>query len=212
VKTHSTYTVYKRIANLILILIGVAISINLWWVNQKQTETWYGIQAQQLGRSISQQKALALTQSVREKDMESLKEALEQLISDNHVIAAAVYDFRGRPLARAGSELSQLESIRLNAQHNLTFVADIVDATTQETETNSSLEIAAPVVGYLKVQLATDAVMAHHDKFQSQLNNQRIVFMLLAALGALYVTRAFYKMRFKFQRQLRAKARLLGKR
>ena len=201
-KTHSTYTVYKRIANLILVLIGIAIGINLWWVNQKQTEIWYGIQAQQLGRSMSQQKAFALTQSVRQKDLKKITIVLEQLVSDKHVTAAAAYDFRGRMLAKAGT--SQLS--------DLTFVADIMDDKTANKENKTDHNTQVSLVGYLKVQLAADAVMSHHNDFQSQLTNQGIVFMLLAALGALYITRAFYKMRFKLQRQLKAKARLLGKR
>ena len=220
-KTHTTYTVYKRIANLILILIGIAISINLWWVNQQQTKDWYTIQAQQLGRSLSAQKALVLSDIVRQGDSENLQLALNQLLLDKHVKAASVYNFRGRLLARVGSELTQLESLRSNEAHNLTFVADIIDSQAQQTstltdqnsETQGSLNqlTGAPIVGYLKVQLATEAVMAHHDKFQQQLANQRLIFMFLAAMGALYITRAFYKLRFKFQRQWRAKARLLRK-
>lgn len=213
-KKHSTYTVYKRIANLILILIGVAIGINLWWVNQQQTQAWYSVQAQQLGRSLSQQKALVLADLVRQEDTQRIEEVLDQLMLDEHVEAAAVYNFRGKRLSRVGSELTQLESLRTNAPHNLTFVADIIEFTAGDdsstTEDETSLA-SSPIVGYLKIQLATNAVMAHHDQFQQQLSKQRIVFMLLAALGALYLTRAFYKLRFKFQRQWRAKARLLGK-
>ena len=220
-KTHSTYTVYKRIANLILILIGIAIGINLWWVNQQQTKEWYTIQAQQLGRSLSQQKALVLADVVRSEDTEALRQIMHQLLLDEHVKAAAVYNFRGRLLARVGSEYTQLESIRNDKAHNLTFIADITDQAEQgeaslesqdDTQENRLANLqSTPIVGYLKVQLATEAVMAHHDKFQQQLANQRLVFMFLAALGALYITRAFYKLRFKFQRQWRAKARLLRK-
>lgn len=214
-KTHSTYTVYKRIANLILVLIGITIGINLWWVNKQQTQAWYGVQAQQLGRSLSQQKALVLADLVRQEDAKTLQKVLNQLMLDEHVWAAAVYNFRGRRLARVGSELTQLESLRTSAPHNLTFVADIVEhphSDNTQTEGDRAGTHRDPIVGYLKIQLATDAVMAHHDQFQQQLSKQRIVFMLLAALGALYLTRAFYKLRFKFHRQWRAKARLLNKR
>lgn len=213
-KVHSTYTVYKRIANLVLVLIGIAIGINLWWVNQQQTQAWYGVQAQQLGRSLSQQKALVLADIVRKEDKEGLQLVLTQLLADEHVIAAAVYNFRGRLLARVGSELTQLESLKNQAPHNLTFVADIIDSPSDQTAQTEDMVAtfgSVPIIGYLKIQLATDIVMAHHNQFQQQLSKQRVIFMLLAALGALYITRAFYKLRFKFQRQWRAKARLLRK-
>jgi uncharacterized membrane protein affecting hemolysin expression len=113
-----------------------------------------------------------------------------------------------------GSNHNQLESPATQAPRNLTFVADVVDS--QSSNNAEAAEVIAitgnmPIIGYLKVQLATDVVMAHHDQYQQQLSKQRSVFMLLAALGSLYITRAFYKLRFTFQRQWRAKARLLRK-
>ena len=213
-KVHSTYTVYKRIANLIVVFIGIAVGINLWWVNQQQTQAWYSIQAKQLGRSLSQQKALGLVDAVREQDAEALRQALSQLLTDEHVIAAAVYNFRGKLLATMVSDPNPLESPVTQVPRNLTFVADIIDPPSNK-NTEAAEVIATsgnmPIIGYLKVQLATDVVMAHHDQYQQQLSNQRSVFMLLAALGSLYITRAFYKLRFTFQRQWRAKARLLRK-
>ena len=213
-KVHSTYTVYKRIANLIVVFIGIAVGINLWWVNQQQTKAWYGVQAKQLGRSLSQQKALGLVDAVRGQDKEALRQALTQLLTDEHVIAAAVYNYRGKLLARVGSDPNQLESPATQAPRNLTFVADVIDSpSSKNTEAAELIATSGnmPIIGYLKIQLATDMVMAHHDQYQQQLSNQRSVFMLLAALGSLYITRAFYKLRFTFQRQWRAKARLLRK-
>ena len=196
INTHSTYTVYKRIANLILILMGIAITLNLWWVDQRQTRSYYDVQAQQLGRSLSQQKALDISSYVAANNSEALNSALEQLLSDPHVVAARVYDFRGRVLASAGLEEDFIANAKQRGAERLTFVADIQ---------RSQADQANQTIGYLQLQLASQSVMAHHQPYQQQLTQQRMVFMLLAALGALYVTRAFYKLRFQIQRRLRAK-------
>lgn len=204
-KTHSTYTVYKRIANLILILIGVAISANLWWMNNTQSAQWYEVQAQQLGRSLSYQKALELAEPVREKDNNAIQLALTQLLADQYVIGASVFDFRGRQLASIGNVQSFLAQEKPAGPERFTFVSDIV--ATIDGEQGDDV-IANQVLGYVSIQLDSQTVMAHHDQYQQQLNQQRIVFMFLAAMGALYVTRAFYKIRFRLHRQLRAKQRL----
>ncbi|MBT0585805.1 AhpA/YtjB family protein [Alteromonas oceanisediminis] len=183
--------------------------INLWWVDQQQSQAWYAVQAEQLGRSLSQQKALQLASWVRNYDeqesQQRIQYALDQLLTDPHTVSATLYDFRGRFLAGAGRHNSVINAARKQFEKHhsltaerLTFVADVVDD--------------KQVIGYLQVQLATPQLMAHHTQYQQQLNQQRLVFMLLAALGALYITRGFYKLRFKFQRQWRAKARLLSKR
>lgn len=204
-KTHSTYTVYKRIANLILILIGVAISANLWWMNNLQSAQWYEVQAQQLGRSLSSQKALELSDSVRNNNQERIITALNQLMSDRYLAGASVFDFRGRRLATVGSIKSFIDEHSEFGAQRFTFVADIKTPPIPDSEGNGTVE---QVIGYITIQLDAQAVMAHHDKYQKQLNQQRIVFMFLAAMGALYITRAFYKIRFRLHRQLRAKQRL----
>lgn len=210
INTHSTYTVYKRIANLILILIGIAITLNLWWVDQQQSQQYYKVQAQQLGRSLSQQKALDIQAYVEQQNRTALNAALEQLISDPHVVAASVYDFRGRVLATAGIEQDFISTAKQASEERLTFVADIRRPTPNESDAVSNDNALADntlvqTIGYLQLQLASETVMAHHQAYQQQLTQQRLVFMLLAALGALYVTRAFYKLRFQIQRRLRAK-------
>ena len=211
VKTHSTYTVYKRIANLVLILIGFAISVNLWLVSKQQAQDWYSTQAQQLGRSLTQQKALDLVASVSSKDTAAIETALSQVLTDKHVVAGAVYDFRGRRLASQGFEGDFLSSLRADRNTRIIFVADITRSQVVDSglEDQSTTESQKQVVGYIKLQLSETAVMAHHNQYQQQLTNQRLIFMLLAALGALYVTRAFYKLRFRIQRRLRAKQRLM---
>ncbi|MDM7859764.1 hypothetical protein QTP81_03985 [Alteromonas sp. ASW11-36] len=209
VKTHSTYTVYKRIANLILILIGIAISVNLWWVNKQQTQLWYTTQAQQLGRSLTEQKAMDLIAPVTSDDTAAIERALAQVLTDKHVVAGAVYDFRGRRLASQGLDGDFLTSLQTQRDERLVFVADIIRTQPATASDGEERMIQQQVVGYVKLQLSANAVMAHHDKFQQQLAQQLLVFMLLAALGALYVTRAFYKLRFRMQRRLRAKQRLM---
>ncbi|WP_100643318.1 AhpA/YtjB family protein [Alteromonas facilis] len=210
IKTHSTYTVYKRIANLLLITIGVAVGANLWWVNKTQTTQFYSVQAQQLGRSLVQQKALDLTHFVEESDSTSLQLSLEQLLSDPHVTAASIYDFRGRVLANVGYKDGFVAFFKQQKQSPLTFVANIerTYSSLPESESSDTTNPEKQIIGYLQVELDPQSVMAHHNKYQEQLNKQRIVFMILAALGALYITRAFYKLRFRFHRQLRAKQRL----
>ncbi|WP_164084650.1 AhpA/YtjB family protein [Alteromonas flava] len=210
IATHSTYTVYKRIANLILILIGIAVGANLWWVNKNQTTQFYQVQAEQLGRSLSQQKALDLANHVASDNDAQLQLALHQLVTDPHVVSAVVYDFRGRVMAQEGVSGGFFEDFTNRQKAPLTFVADIsrpADMGFAEA-VNDEPEQQLQVIGYLQIQLDAQQVMAHHTTYQKQLNQQRIVFMVMAALVALYITRAFYKLRFRFHRQLRAKQRL----
>ncbi len=179
----SHYSIFKRIVNLILVVVGCIASINLWLISSEQSLNWHSKQANQLGVSLSSLSGNILISSLLENDSEKLSQQLNYIAADPHVAGVSLFDNKGRMLADNNSATSVIAAYKLNAISPLVFVQNI----TYEHQ----------IIGYLSIILKEKEVMAYHSEYQQQLNQQVQMLMILAAIAGLLITRAFYKVRYR---------------
>ena len=179
----SHYSIFKRIVNLILVVVGCIASINLWLISSEQSLNWHSKQANQLGVSLSSLSGNILISSLLENDSEKLSQQLNYIAADPHVAGVSLFDNKGRMLADNNSATSVIAAYKLNAISPLVFVQNI----TYEHQ----------IIGYLSIILKEKEVMAYHSEYQRQLNQQVQMLMILAAIAGLLITRAFYKVRYR---------------
>lgn len=179
----SAYSIYKRLANLALAVIAVAISVNLWLLSTDQAQNWHTKQANQLGRSLANLGAQVLIPAMRQQDMTLLGNQLTALADDPHVVGVAVFNDKGQVVDSSNARVSLLATYQLDKEKPLVFVAEIREA--------------QKILGYLRVLLNEDAVMQYHSDYQAQLIQQQIVLTLLGCAGGILLARAFYKFRFR---------------
>ncbi len=179
----STYSIFKRIVNLALVIAAVSICVNLWLLSTEQAQNWHAKQANQLGRSLSNQGALALAPVVAQRDEQRITAYLDNLITDEHVSSAAVFGKRGQIINSTKANLSLLTNYQMREKMPMVFVQEVI--------------FEDQVAGYLRILLNEDKVMQFHDEYQAQLFEQTIVLMLLAGVAGLLITRAFYKFRYR---------------
>lgn len=179
----SGYSIFKRIANLVLVVATVVVCINLWLISSKHSTNWHNKQANQLGNSLTSFAANILTKTLIAKDPTLLTEQLSYIASDPHVDSVTIYDDRGQLLADNNASASVVATFKLRSFSPLVFVRKI----THEQQT----------IGYLSVILNEQAIMAFHSEYQHQLNQQLQMLMVLAAIFGIVITRAFYKLRYR---------------
>lgn len=180
----STYSIYKRLANLVLAVIAVAISINLWILGAEQANDWHQKQANQLGRSISQLSAETLSSALPAKDMDEVKRLLMAISDDPHVLTAAVFNDKGQILDSTNASVSLLATYQLSSEKPLVFIEEIASK--------------GKIYGYLRVLLDEREVMRFHGDYQTQLIQQQLILMLLGCAGGVLLARAFYKFRLRY--------------
>lgn len=180
---HSTYSIFKRIVNLALVIAAVAICVNLWLLSTEQAQNWYAKQASQLGRSLSMQGALSLAPVMADNNSERIGAYLQHLTQDQHVDSAAVFGQRGQLITSTQDNLSLLTNFQVRQDLPLVFVQEVI--------------YEEQIKGYLRILLNEDKIMQYHGAYQQQLFEQTIVLMLLSAVAGLLATRAFYKFRYR---------------
>ena len=180
----STYSIYKRIANLVLAVIALIICVNLWLLSSDHAQNWHDKQANQLGRSLSQQGALVLVEYVRSKDSEKITQQLAKILTDPHVLAVTLFNHRGQLLDSAGDYALLAKNHEAKQKMPLIFVADLTEQD--------------QLYGYLRLALDEEKVMQYHQEYQQQVYQQLLVLMLLAGVAGLLVARAFYKFRARY--------------
>ena len=179
----SRYSIFKRLANLILIVVGSIICINLWLVNSEQSLNWHNKQANQLGDSLSALTGKILISSMLANDSEKLSQQLGFIAADPHVAGVTLFDNKGRMLAANNSATSVVATYKLHTLSPLIFVENIYHN--------------QQVIGYLSITLNEQEVMEYHSEYQEQLNQQLQMLMVLAAIVGILITRAFYKVRYR---------------
>ena len=185
---HSTYSVYKRLANLALAIFTAAICINLWLLSTDKAANWHAQQASQLGRTMVSIGANVIAPALAKKDTDSLQRHIKHLIDDVHVYSATVHDTKGRVITTSRDVQTFLPDVVGDAFRPLIFVEEI--------------RVDGDVIGYLRLILIEQEVMRFHDDYQLQLFEQLIVLMMLAGAGGLLVARAFYKFRYRHYRNV----------
>jgi membrane protein len=179
----SRYSIFKRIANLVLVIIGCIICINLWLISSEQSLNWHSKQANQLGVSLSSLSGNILIDSLLEKNSQKLSRQLSYIAADPHVANVSLFDNKGRMLADENSESSVVSAYKSNTIAPLVFVQNITHN--------------EQIIGYLSIILKEKKVMAYHSEYQKQLNQQLQMLMILAAIAGILITRAFYKVRYR---------------
>ncbi|WP_252732525.1 AhpA/YtjB family protein [Paraglaciecola chathamensis] len=181
---HSRYSIFKRIVNLIIVIVMVLLFVNLWFVDNDNAQNWQQKQRTQLGNSLGLISSEIIAQPLIDNDTTRIEQLLTIVMSDPHVEAVAVYDQYGQQVAQQGT-LNTIVEKYLDDQHDtpLVFVKDI--------------RVEKQIYGYVRLLLNEQSVMALHSEYQSQLRQQTQVLGMLAALAALLVTRVFYKVRYR---------------
>ena len=179
----SRYSIFKRIANLVLAVVGCIACINLWLISSEQSLNWHSKQANQLGVSLSSLSGKILISSLLQNDSKALKQQLGYIVSDPHVAGVSLFDNKGRILADNNVALSVISAYKSKGISPLVFVQNI----THNEQT----------IGFLSIVLKEKEVMAYHSEYQKQLNQQLQMLMILAAIAGILFTRAFYKFRYR---------------
>ena len=179
----SRYSIFKRIANLVLAVVGCIACINLWLISSEQSLNWHSKQADQLGVSLSSLSGNILISSLLKNDLDKLSQQLNFIAADPHVAGVTLFDNKGRVLSDNNSTLSVVDAYKANAISPLVFVQNI-------THDNQ-------IIGYLSIILKEKKVMAYHSEYQKQLNQQVQMLMILAAIAGILITSAFYKVRYR---------------
>jgi membrane protein len=179
----SRYSIFKRIANLVLAVVGCIACINLWLISSEQSLNWHSKQANQLGVSLSSLSGNILISSLLKNNLDQLSQQLNFIAADQHVAGVTLFDNKGRVLSDNNSTLSVVDAYKANAISPLVFVQNITH--------NDQ------IIGYLSIILKGKKVMAYHSEYQKQLNQQVQMLMILAAIAGILVTRAFYKVRYR---------------
>ena len=86
----SRYSIFKRIANLVLAVVGSIACINLWLISSEQSLNWHSKQSNQLGISLSTLSGKILVSSLLENDSEKLSQQLSYIVADPHVAGVSV--------------------------------------------------------------------------------------------------------------------------
>lgn len=180
---HSRYSIVKRIVNLALAIIISLLFINLWLLGNEQAENWHHKQINQLGNSLSRLASRVLVTPLIQKDPKELTHLLQQWVTDPNVLSIAVHDQTGQLLEQQGDYIPLLSRYHGQQELPLIFVEDI--------------RSEQQIYGYVRLMLSGEKVMAYHSEYQRQLRQQLEMFILLAACGALILTRAFYKLRYR---------------
>lgn len=179
----SSYSIFKRIANLVLLIVAITICINLWLINSEQAANWHKNQTNQLGRSLSLLAANVLTQPLMAKDSQAMDRQLAFLAVDPHVTGVALYNVKGQLIDERKNAGSVLARYQLEQQMPLIFIEEI--------------RFEGQKRGYVRLMLSEQKVMEYHGQYQQQIFQQLQVLMLLAAAGGLLLTRAWYKFRYR---------------
>jgi membrane protein len=179
----SSYSIFKRIANLVLAVLAIIICINLWLIDSEQAENWHNNQTNQLGRTLSLLATKVLTQPLITNDSQAMRQQLAFLAADPHVTGVALYNLKGQLIDKRKNGASVLASYRLDKQIPLVFV--------------EAVKYEGQILGYFRLMLSEQKVMQYHEQYQRQFFQQLQVLMLLAAAGGLLLTRAWYKFRYR---------------
>ena len=181
--TQSTYSIYKRLANLVLAIFFSVICINLWLLSTDSAQNWYDKQANQLGRSLSTHSAKVLALALAGQDNQTILNQLQFLSEDPHVDSASVYDKQGVLINSTATQPWLLNVLHDGQGAPLVFIQDI------KSDGNT--------LGYLRLLLNEQQVMRYHDDYQQQIYEQILVLVLLAGAVGLLIARAFYKFRYR---------------
>ncbi|MBF7074722.1 hypothetical protein ISG33_15045 [Glaciecola sp. MH2013] len=177
----SKFSIIKRISNFILAVLIVIICVNLWLMHTKNAYEWYSLESEQLGRSLASQAARMLAGPLSSGDTTSIENYVNTIETDSFVKGTSLFDANGKVIKSFNEDYSVIEQFRVLNEPPLIFVEDIV--------------FDNRTIGYVKLLLDRDGIIAHHEAFNQNQLIQTILAMVLTGFCAAIVTRLFYKFR-----------------
>ena len=184
----SRYSVYKRVVLLALTLFVAISTLYIWLSSHLSMNTHYFSQADKIGRGLSLQYQVILTEPVAKRDFARIQTILTALVQDPQILSASVFDASGRILAQNPDYLDFVHLHQKNAALTpLTFVGEL-----HSSEKNQQVHL-----GYLRLVMDAQLANANIDKMEQAFISRTLVVMLLALLSGIVLTRSFYKWRMK---------------
>jgi membrane protein len=206
-RSHSLYTVIKRLCHALVVAGVVAMTVVLIVLLQQYQNEWLKVQTQFSGESIARQYAKLLEnplssyvnaqstgtqnsakQSTADKTRNSaiaitnIENVLKVLTSEPHIIGLAVFNSDGKYIAPLPKIPSVIELSKSDTLTPLTFVEDIHNED-------------GVLLGYVNIHMNTNAVLENPLTLRSQLLFILLILLSLALVLGVYMTRAFYKSR-----------------
>jgi membrane protein len=211
-RSHSLYTVIKRLCHALVVAGVVAMTIVLIVLLQQYQNEWLKVQTQFSGESVARQYAKLLekplsnyvnaqsisTQSTGTQNSENqsttdttrdsaiaitnIENVLKVLTSEPHILNLAVFNSDGKYIAPLPKIPSVIELSKSDTLTPLTFVEDIHNED-------------GVLLGYVNIHMNTNAVLENPLTLRSQLLFILLILLGLALILGVYMTRAFYKSR-----------------
>ncbi|MCY7296600.1 AhpA/YtjB family protein [Alteromonas sp. a30] len=184
----SRYSVFKRIALLVLTLLVVFSTLYVWLSSHASMNTHYFSQADEIGKGLTKQYQRILQMPVAKRDFDRINTILSAIVNDPQIITASVFDASGRVIAQ---QPQYQDFVHLHEQGSsvtpLTFMSELIHPDKAD----------ASQLGYLR--LVMDAKLANNniEKMEHAFLSRTLVIMLLALLSGIVLTRSFYKWRMK---------------
>lgn len=187
-KRHTRFTVVKRIVHLAVVITATAIALSLYGLSSQYYAQWTRLHLSEPGQSLSFQYAAILSEPTSQRDTAAIERLLGLLEQDPAVIKATVFDVQGRELANAGEPVP-LVSNQLISRSPVTFLRDITGADDQ-------------LYGYFQLVLDRELTLSQALSLHQQNTRLLAGLILLATLGAIYLTRGVYKSKYWYIRHL----------
>lgn len=179
------YSIFKRISTLILFILFVAIGANLYMMHTQNAASWYRVESEQLGRSLTVQAARLVAVPLAQKDQAMLDHYVDVVNQGIFVKGAVLYDELGVRFAKQDDRLSVVDILKNSDLEPLVFVEDIV--------------YEGNVIGYLKLVLDKQAITEHHRAFNKNQLLQSLLIIVLSIIAATLSTRLIYKLRKSYR-------------
>ncbi|MDN4500876.1 AhpA/YtjB family protein [Alteromonadaceae bacterium BrNp21-10] len=180
----SGHSIFKRLANFVLAVAIAFIILYLWLNNVIQDQQQLQHQANQLGKTISQQNAKFITDKLVNNELDSISQQLQYLQTDPHIRSVALFSDQGKMLLGTDDEAPIIELLQQEENSDLlVYVQEIVHE--------------QKVIGYLRVLLWRDKVLQYYRQYQQEILYQAMLLVILALLVGVLLTRGFYKIKYK---------------
>ncbi|WP_102795677.1 AhpA/YtjB family protein [Bowmanella denitrificans] len=180
----STYSIYKRLANLGLAVVAAAVGINIWLSSVEQDQQILSAQADQLGNSLVSHSAKLAASLMQDQDINAVQRTLQQLVEDNHVLNATLHNEYGELMYEAGQSLDLVDMFKTQVSNQpMLYVKEVF----QDDK----------LLGYIRLIMDRQAIMHFQTQVQDHRRQQTYALLLLAFAIGVLVTRAFYKVRYR---------------
>jgi len=179
--SHTFYTAIKRLVHTVIMSIGLVLCIGIFVFIQQYNQLWVKNHTFEPRNSISKQYAEIIAKSVKDENREALESILRIATDDPAIIGMAVFDIKGKylaPLPRVSSIATLTKSLSL-------------PPTTHVNNIYSDGEH----IGYLHTYIDTATLIAKPNGLRKKQFVLLGLFITLALIIGIYLTRGFYKFR-----------------